>query len=169
MSVERASGRRVLGALCLGHLAAALSFSTFDLVLMVALDPSLPTTEPGRLATEFAGIALGLPLMVLVAMLPFSLVTAPFTALAALRFRAGARTALATGAAIGAAWVLLLEWVSGDWPGTWSRIGHPGDPRTLALIAVDGAVAGTAYAWVVWSRCVRSCLDARRPLCPAQA
>ena len=168
-SRERASGRRVLGALCLGHLAAALSFSVFAMVGMAVLDPSVPVTEPYRLMLEFASIALGLPIMVLVFMLPFSLITAPFTIVAALKLRTGPRMALAGGAAIGAAWVFWFEVTTGDLPGVWSRAGLPGDPRTLAFLVVNGAVAGTAYAWVVWSRCIRPYIDAPTPLSPSQA
>ena len=163
-SRERASGRTILGAVCLGHLAAALSFSVSNMVWMAVLDPSVSVTEHLRLVQEFAEIALGLPLIVLIAMLPFSMLTAPFMVMAAFRFRAGPGVALVVGAAIGAAWVIWFEATSGDWPGTWSRAGLPGDPRTLASIVVDGALAGIAYAWVVWSRCIRPFRDARQPL-----
>ena len=166
---ERASGRSVLGALCLGHVAAALSFSVFAMVGTAVLDPSVPVTEPFRLMREFASIALGLPLMVLVFMLPFSLIMAPFTIVAALTFRTGPRLALAVGAAIGAAWVFWFELTTGDLPGVWSRAGLPGDPRTLAFLVVNGAVAGTAYAWVVWSRCIRPYIGVTTPPSPWQA
>lgn len=152
---ERASWQRIVKALILGHLAAACSFSALATGFVSIVDPDGSRAIRSGAVLEVAKIAAMYGLISFIAILPFSLLTAPFTCFAARRLRGSAGLAVAVGALVGAAECGGLLAMDGGFRGPWSRAGLPGDPRSDMMIAACGVAAGMGYAWMVWRLCIR--------------
>lgn len=159
VSDRELSRGRVALAMLLGHLAAAVAF-TFCLMLGAALANAVPL--PGTLPEWVAAAqgALWFPVLVAVisaytaiVMLPASLLTAPATWFFATELRTGVWPTVVIGAAVGIVDVAAMLW----WQGTFSPgPNHAPDPwSTAANFGTCAAVAGAAYAAVVWHLCVR--------------
>jgi hypothetical protein len=117
-----------------GLVAAAGSVALASLLLWTALfslstpGPFTPLMlAPVMFATVIAGIVAGCA----------ALLNLPLTLLAALRFGGPLAVALILGALLGAAEVYVLPSRNGD-----------------AILLPLGAIAGAAFAWRVWVRCV---------------
>lgn len=131
----------VAGALLRGCLAAMAVAGLVATAVTVAFAIAEGSTDgPSQLAI--------LALVTFVAtdslMLPGLLLALPLAALAAWRFNGGLGAALATGSLAGAALELVLTVMLAARP-----------PAAVdALTIGDAAIAGAAFAWPVWHRCV---------------
>lgn len=147
------SGGTILKALALGHVAAVVGFCGAVVILWL-LTSSIWTFEPGALE-EFAKAAAALTILTFFFMIPVSVVHAPVAACAVLWLRGSAVMAGSVGALVGATENAAILAAGDSFSGQWSRIGNPGDPRTGIAIMLCGAVAGIAYALVLWRLCIQ--------------
>ena len=150
----QASWGTILRALLLGHVAAVAGFCGAICTLWLLTSTNLWTLQPGAFV-DFAKAAAGLTILTFFFMIPVSIVHAPFVILAVVWLRGSAIVAGSVGALVGAGENFAILASSGDFSGQWSRIGDPGDPRTGGAIMLCGAVAGIAYALVLWRLCIQ--------------
>ena len=150
----QASWGTILRALLLGHVAAVAGFCGAISTSWLLTSTNLRTLQPGAFL-EFAKAAAGLTILTFIFMLPVSIFHAPFVILAVVWPRGSAIVAGIVGALVGAGENFAILASSDGFTGPWTRIGAPGDPRTGVGIMLCGAVAGIAYALVVWRFCIR--------------
>lgn len=139
-------------ALLLGCLAAFAAVGAIVVALM------LGTGAAGHGGLRGLGEAIVVAAVVLAltasVMLPRLLLALPLAAFAAWRYRGGLWSAAVTGALAGAA----LEFA---WNFATAVVGPPAFKGGLHVVL--GAVAGAAFVWPVWHRCVAPRRRARDP------